>query len=115
MRGNPVLVISIFSTIVLVMDVYAWWGITKIISDFRPFVKRIIIILYWIVPIIIISGLTVLLSFQDDIPGDRILSYFHIISGTFIVFYIPKLIFIIFNIFDLSDQEDDYYQKTTGR
>jgi predicted MPP superfamily phosphohydrolase len=100
MRGNPVLVISIFSAIVLVIDVYTWWGITKIISDFRPSVKRIIRSLYWIVPIIIISGLTVILSFQDDIPGDRILSYFHLISGTFIVFYIPKLIFIIFNIFD---------------
>ena len=40
------------------------------------------------------------MTFQDNIPGDRILPYFHLISGSFIVFYIPKLIFIIFNIFD---------------
>jgi len=100
MRGNPIVAISIFSAIVLIMDAYSWWGITKIISDFQPRTKRIITILYWIVPVLILSGFIVILALQDDIPGNRILSYFHLISGSFIVFYLPKLIFIIFNIFD---------------
>ncbi len=100
MRGNPVLVISVFSVIVLVMDAYAWWGITKIISDFRSRVGRIIAILYWVVPAVILLGFTAVLTFQEHIPGDRILFYFHLISGSFIVFYIPKIIFIVFNMFD---------------
>jgi predicted MPP superfamily phosphohydrolase len=100
MRGNPVLAISIFSVIVLILDVYSWWGISKIISDLRPGTKKIIAILYWIVPLVIISGFIIILTFQGDISGDRILSYFHLISGSFVVFYLPKLIFIIFNLFD---------------
>jgi predicted MPP superfamily phosphohydrolase len=35
-----------------------------------------------------------------SIPPANFLSYFHLISGTFILFYIPKLVFIIFNLFD---------------
>jgi len=100
MRGNPSIVISVFSAIILVMDIYSWWGITKIISDFRPKVRRIIAILYWFIPFLILSGFTAILVFQSDIPGDRILSYFHLVSGSFFVFYLPKLVFIIFNIFD---------------
>jgi predicted MPP superfamily phosphohydrolase len=100
MRSNPLIAISVFTAVILVMDVYSWWGITKIISDFRPRLKRIIAILYWIVPFIILLGFAGVLTFQDHISGDRILSYFHMISGSFVVFYLPKLIFIIFNIFD---------------
>jgi len=100
MRGSPIIAISIFSAIVLIMDVYSWWGITKIISDFQSKTKKIIALIYWIIPLVILSGFSVVLTFQNDIPGDRILSYFHLISGSFFVFYLPKLIFIIFNIFD---------------
>ncbi len=100
MRGNPVLVICIFSTLVLAIDSYSWWGITKIISGFQSRVKKIIAILYWVVPVIILLGFALILIYQKHIPGDRILSYFHLISGSFIVFYIPKIIFVLFNIFD---------------
>jgi len=100
MRNNPILVVAIFSAIILTMDAYAWWGIKKIIPDLGRPVQRIIKILYWIIPLLIIPGLAIVLTFRDDIPGDRIMFYFHLISGTFIVFYIPKLIFIVFNLFD---------------
>jgi predicted MPP superfamily phosphohydrolase len=100
MRSNPVIAISVFSAIVLLMDVYSWWGITKIISDIRPLLKKIITILYWIVPISILLGFVAVMIYQESIPPDRTLSYFHLISGSFFVFYLPKLIFIIFNIFD---------------
>jgi predicted MPP superfamily phosphohydrolase len=41
-----------------------------------------------------------LFSVQHDIPHDKILSVFNIFSGAFVLFYIPKLVFIVFNIFD---------------
>jgi predicted MPP superfamily phosphohydrolase len=100
MRGNPLVAIVVFSAIILLLDFYSWWGIIKIISDFQPRVKRIITILFWIVPLLIIIGFAGVLLFQENIPPDRTLSYFHLISGSFFVFYIPKLIFIIFNLFD---------------
>jgi predicted MPP superfamily phosphohydrolase len=100
MRSNPLLVITIFSVVILVLDAYCWWGIKKIISDYQPRTRRIILALYWIVPVSIILGLTILLTLQAHIATGRILPYFHFVSGAFIVFYIPKLVFIVFNIFD---------------
>ena len=90
MRGNPFLVMIIFSTIILIMDLYSWWGIKKIISGFQSRGHRIILILYWIVPFFIISALIVLLTLQTHLSAGRILPYFHFISGAFIIFYIPK-------------------------
>jgi predicted MPP superfamily phosphohydrolase len=100
MRSNPLVAILVFSAITLVIDFYVWWGITKIISGVRSNVKKIIVLLYWIVPVLILVGFATVLTFRDNIPPDRTLSYFHLISGSFFIFYIPKLIFIIFNFFD---------------
>jgi predicted MPP superfamily phosphohydrolase len=98
------------------MDAYSWWGIKKIISDLQPKSKKIIAILYWIVPAFIVLGIMGLLIFQEDIPPNRSLSYIHLISGSFIVFYIPKLIFIIFNIFDdIFFQTRKIVTKVKGR
>jgi predicted MPP superfamily phosphohydrolase len=100
MRGNPIVAIAVFSAIILALDIYSWWGISKITLDLRSKIKKTISVLYWIVPFSIILGFAAVLTFQEHIPPDRTLSYFHLISGTFFVFYIPKLIFIIFNLFD---------------
>jgi predicted MPP superfamily phosphohydrolase len=100
MRSNPLVAILVFSAITLVIDFYVWWGITKIISDMRSRYKKIILLLYWIVPVLTLTGFALVLTFRDNIPPDRSLSYLHLISGSFFIFYIPKLIFIIFNIFD---------------
>jgi predicted MPP superfamily phosphohydrolase len=100
MKGNPIFVIFLFSVIVLALDAYTWWGIKKIMSDLKPGTKKIITGLYWIIPIMIISGFILILTLQENISSNRILSYFHLISGSFILFYLPKLIFIIFNLFD---------------
>jgi predicted MPP superfamily phosphohydrolase len=100
MRGNPLLVMIIFSAIILIMDFYSWWGIKKIISGFQSRVQRTFAILYWIIPVFLILGLTFLLTLQTHISAGKIFPYFHLVSGAFIIFYIPKLVFIIFNLFD---------------
>jgi len=100
MRQNPILTILIFSTILLLIDFYSWWGIKKIIIDFSKRVKKIIKILFWIVPVFIIIGMSLLFSLQQHIAHVRILPLFNVFGGAFILFYVPKLVFIIFNIFD---------------
>ncbi|MFH2030546.1 MAG: metallophosphoesterase [Bacteroidota bacterium] len=99
MRGSPIFII-VFIVILLAIDVYSYWGITKITKDLRASIKRAIKILFWIVPVIIIIGLALLLSFQPHIPPSQFFIYFHFISGAFILFYVPKLIFVVFNLFD---------------
>jgi predicted MPP superfamily phosphohydrolase len=100
MRNNPELAFAIFSIILLIIDTYAYWGIRKIIHDYSLLIRRIIFYLFWIVPVGIILAMIGLYLFQDSIPGNRLSYYFYIIGGTFVVFYLPKIIFIIFNIFD---------------
>lgn len=100
MRNNPVLAVLIFSAILLAIDSYSWWGIKKIIIDFSNRTQKIIRILFWGLPVFIIVGASLLFSLQQQIPHDKILSLFNIFGGSFILFYVPKLVFIVFNIFD---------------
>jgi len=100
MRNNPFLAILIFSAILLAIDSYAWWGIKKITIDYSAKTKKIIKILFWGLPIFIIASTALLFSIQNQIPHDKILSYFNIISGAFVLFYVPKLVFVDFNIID---------------
>lgn len=100
MRNNLFLVILIFSVIILVIDYYTYYGLKKILGNISKTIKRIILILYWIIPLIIIVGLMVVPLLRSYISPAKFMIYFHFISGTFVLFYLPKLIFIIFNLID---------------
>ena len=100
MRNNPVLGILIFSAVILALDTYCWWGITKIIRDLRIRSKKIIAVLFWVVPLLNLGAFAILTLFRDHIPADRSTAYIHLVSGSFFVFYLPKLIFTAFNIVD---------------
>jgi uncharacterized protein len=100
MNSNPFLIISIFSLIILMIDFYAFRGVKKLIINSNSTVKRIVKILYWIIPIVLIAGLIFIPMLRDKVNPAEFMIYFHFLSGTFILFYIPKLIFIIFNFID---------------
>jgi len=100
MRNNPFLVLTIFSIILITIDAYSWWGLTKIIHDFSTKIKRIITVAFWIVPVLIIGGMIFVFSMRSQIDPAHFMSYFYYISGPLILFYVPKLVFVIFNIFD---------------
>ena len=94
------LAFTIFSLIILTIDSYTYWGINKIIKDHSTRFKLLVRIMFWVVPILVIAGLSSISLFRNQIPADKFLSYFHILSGFFILFYVPKLVFVVFNIFD---------------
>ncbi|MCB0731676.1 MAG: metallophosphoesterase [Ignavibacteriae bacterium] len=100
MRNNPIFFVAIFSLIILLIDFYAFRGVKKLIVDLSKNLKRLIKILFWIVPAILIAGLFTVPMLRDEVNPAEFLIYFHFISGTFVLFYIPKLIFIIFNFID---------------
>jgi len=97
---NPFLFSLIFSAIILAIDFYTFRGIKKLTNSFGAKIKRIVFYLFWIVPALLIAGLIIFSVFNRSIDPANVLVYFHYISGTFILFYIPKLVFIIFNIID---------------
>lgn len=100
MRNNPIFFITIFVLILLVIDFYAYRGVKKLIVDLQKPIKKIIKILFWIVPMLLIPGLFLISQIRDIVSPEKYMIYFHFTSGAFILFYVPKLIFIIFNIID---------------
>lgn len=72
----------------------------KLTNTLSQKIKRIVFYLFWIIPAALIAGLFVFSIFNRSINPANVLVYFHYISGTFILFYIPKLVFIIFNLID---------------
>lgn len=100
MRNNPFLFTLFFTFIVLAIDFYAYRGVKKLAAGYRDKTKKVFWFLFWIVPLILISALLLFSTIYNAIPPSRVLSYFHFISGTFILFYVPKLVFIVFNLLD---------------
>ena len=97
---NPFLFLIIFSAIILAIDFYAYTGIRKLLYKYSQRIKKFVFYLFWIVPCLLITGLILFSIFSRSIDPANVLVYFHYISGTFILFYVPKLVFIIFNLID---------------
>lgn len=100
MRSNPFLFTLIFSVILFAIDFTAYKGIKNILVNSSTLIKRLVFNLFWIVPVFIIGGIIYIWSFSDEISPARLMPYFHFISGAFILFYVPKLIFILFYFAD---------------
>jgi len=97
---NPALFSIIFSIIILAVDFYAYSGVRKLTKKYSQRIKQIVFYLFWVVPALLIAGLIIFFIFNRNIDPSNVLVYFHYISGTFILFYLPKLVFIIFNLID---------------
>jgi predicted MPP superfamily phosphohydrolase len=97
---NPFLFSIIFCIIILVIDFYAYSGVKKLTKNYSRRIKQIVFYLFWVVPVLLIAGLIIFFIFNRNIDPSNVLVYFHYISGTFILFYLPKLVFIIFNLID---------------
>ncbi|MCP5062837.1 MAG: metallophosphoesterase [Ignavibacteriae bacterium] len=100
MRNNPLFFIVIFSLVLLLVDFYVFRGVKKLTSSLVKRTKQIIKVLFWAIPFIVIVGLIIFPMLRNKISPTNFQFYFHFISGSFVLFYLPKLIFIIFNFFD---------------
>jgi predicted MPP superfamily phosphohydrolase len=68
--------------------------------------------LFWIVPVLLIAALFLFAILNRSIDPANVIVYFHYISGTFILFYVPKLVFILFNLVDdLIQLGKKFYRK----
>ena len=98
MRNNPLVFLLVFSAIILLIDAYAYRGVRKLTVNSSRILRRIVWVLFWIVPVILISGVVLFVLMR--VPPSDFLRYIHYISGTLLLFYIPKLVFIDFNLLD---------------
>ena len=100
MRGNPILGLMIFSLIILIIDYYTFKGLKKIEVNFSSKTKKVLNIIFWIIPIVVISAILFLFLFRETTDPAYAMVYVHSFSGFFLLTYIPKLVFILFNIVD---------------
>lgn len=100
MRGNPVLALLIFTAVILLIDFYTFKGLKKIEVNLSYRTKRILNTIFWIVPGMIIIGILFLFLFRASTDPAYAMVYVHSFSGFFLAMYIPKLVFILFNIID---------------
>ena len=92
--------IFVFAFIILV-DIYSFKGIRLLVSDFESTIlKTSIYILYWIIPVFIIAILLYFRSLQPFERDPKIFRNFFLIAGFFMLFYIPKLVFIAFHLIE---------------
>lgn len=86
-------------TFIILVDLYSFKGLKLVLSNLdSKFIKYTIYIIYWIIPLIVIISLLYLRSIQPFDKEPRIFKNFFYLAGFFILFYIPKLIFILFHL-----------------
>ncbi len=100
MSNFPYVFVIIFSSIILIVDLYTYRGLRKLFTRKNRKAKEIIFYFFWLVPLVLISGLILFLLYRSKLNNESHLPYFHLFSGYFILFYLPKLVFIIFNLVD---------------
>lgn len=100
MRNNPVLAILIFTSIIAFIDIYSYTGITRIGSKLSNLVLKAIKIFHWIIPAVLITGLLIIMIFRNSVDAADQIRVFHFFSGYFLLFYIPKLVFIFFKFIE---------------
>ena len=100
MRQTPYIAILIFSFIIFLIDFYSFRGLKKIKLNLKESIRKIAYLVFWSIPIIIIIALSFMLLFRDSVNPQSVMIYFNYFSGTFLLLYIPKLIFIVFALLD---------------
>lgn len=100
MRSSPIVFFVIISIIISLLDTYIYYGIKKLVRDLNPKIVIGVKIAFWFVTIIAVTGIGAVMMFRSFIPTDSATGWFHFISGFFMLFYVPKLIFFVFNLLD---------------
>lgn len=99
MKEKFMMIFIFIFTFILLVDIYSFKGIKLLVSSLESDTLRYVIYLvYWLIPVLMISFL---LYFRTLIPFERepkIFRNFFLLAGLFILFYIPKLVFIVFHL-----------------
>jgi hypothetical protein len=101
MKEKFVMIILFVIVFILIVDLYSFKGIKLLVSGIENnIIKYGIYIFYWLIPLLL---LFFLVYFRALAPYERdpaIFKNFSLLGGFFILFYVPKLVFIIFHLAD---------------
>lgn len=91
----------IFSVILLLTDLYVFKGFALMLKDLKSgIVRKILKVIFWAVPLAVILSVFWALQVNTGEKHIGIYNAFHYIIGFTVVFYVPKIVFIIFHFAD---------------
>ena len=100
MKSKPQKFLVILAMIILLVDLLTMRGLNLFLTDPDPLFTTIISSLHWgisaIFLLLIIAGMTFKINMKSVASSRRMFA----ISGAFVLFYFPKLIFVAFNVLD---------------
>lgn len=99
MRSNTLIIFTIFAVILFLIDFLVYRGIKKFTYDFVE--KLWFKILYWSIPVLILAAMISMSIVQRELSPVFFFFFLHMITGTFFLIYIPKLVFIDFHLLQL--------------
>ena len=92
--------IILISIIILLLDTYAFKGIRLLSNSLSANYRNFITLIFWLVPFITIAGLFTLYFHRETFLNPDKYKIFYFVVGFFLLFYIPKLVFILFHLTD---------------
>ena len=105
--------IIIVLLILLLIDIYVFRGVVNVVGS-EAKVRVIVSILYWFV-FVFIGFLSIYIHFKSDLMNNDKVFYrhFYTMMGTIVLFYVPKLVFIVFVLIaDILNISNTLLQKT---
>jgi len=96
MRNNSIIPFIIFYIIILLIDLYAFRGIKSLTVSIESKLKYVIYFGFWLIPLLIVIGIFIMYLFRSKIQDPGNFNYVYYLIGLFVLFYIPKLVFISF-------------------
>jgi predicted MPP superfamily phosphohydrolase len=95
--ATPLFLVIILGFIALI-DSYTFRGIRILTNELPQWLRITIHSLYWIVPLILALGLFYIAGNMHKVFTTEMFRGFYFVTGLFFLFYIPKLVFIAFQV-----------------
>jgi predicted MPP superfamily phosphohydrolase len=83
---------------IILTDLYTWRGTLKLVGGLQPASVSVIRFIYFGITVTMLVWLLVLMLIQSRLGYDRFYSAILLFTGAFILFYVPKLFFIVFQL-----------------
>jgi predicted MPP superfamily phosphohydrolase len=95
--GSPLFLLSIVAFLVVV-DIYTFRGIRILTGNFEGYIRYAIYALFWLVPVIILLIMLYMTHNTRIFFTTGKFRVWYFLMGIFVLFYIPKLVFIAFQL-----------------
>lgn len=97
---NSIWPVIIITFIILFIDFYTFKGLRALTNHWTGRWRTTLAIVHWAIPVLLVSTMLVLFNMRDRASSSGQFNMFFYVFGAFILFYLPKIVFVAFHIID---------------